>query len=64
VLLLEAIERLGAFPDLGPEVPEIGPGIRRLVFRRHIAIYAAGEQSLTVLRIIHQKQDVRRAVLP
>jgi toxin ParE1/3/4 len=50
-------------PNSGPARPELGRGVRCIVYRRHRVFYVVAADRVQVLRIFHHSRDVRRAQL-
>lgn len=55
--LRDALARLAAFPDRGQSLAFVRPGLRRLVYRSHIAYYEVRPEEVRVLRIEHARQN-------
>lgn len=57
--IIEAIERLEYFPEMGRRVPEEkDESIRELLFRNYRIMYRAEPQRILVLTIIHASRDL------
>jgi toxin ParE1/3/4 len=56
------IHRLAPFPDLGKELGLRRPGLRSFRVRRHMILYRADSDTLTVLPVVHARMDLSRVV--
>ena len=54
----QAIERLSEYPELGPERPELGRGIRVFPVESLIIFYRIEPRALEIVRILHAARDV------
>ena len=54
----EAIARLADYPELGPERPHLGSGIRILPVDNLVIVYHLTPDWLTVIRILHAARDI------
>ena len=53
-LVMEKLENLTEFPNIGRKVPELeDPHIRELIFRNHRLIYRFLGDRIQIIRIIH-----------
>ena len=57
-----ALERIGAFPELGRRREDLGPGYRAHRVRQHVLIYRIEDAAVIVLRIVHVRTDLASAV--
>ena len=62
--LLDGFERLSEFPHLGPERPELGPGVRCLhLNRQRVSVfyyaYPDEQDRAVIARVFRQERDVR-----
>lgn len=55
-----AIERIVAQPDRGRTVDEIRVGYRRYAIGSHLIFFTEHDESVDVIRILHQKMDPTR----
>ncbi len=53
-------ERLVEFPGLGRDIGHIRPGYFRLECGRHIVFFMKRETSVLIVRVLHERMDVRR----
>jgi len=60
--LTSQIARLGEFPFLGPARDDVFDGCRCLPVGHHIAYYHVTDDTVVVLRLLHERQDPRGAV--
>ncbi len=59
--IIEAVETLEKFPEMGRPVPEAEQGdIRELLFHNHRIIYRVETSRILVLIVIHGARDLRR----
>lgn len=57
--IIEMIEKLSAFSNLGRKVPEVDDeSIREVVFYNYRIIYMLTDQSILILGIIHASRDL------
>jgi toxin ParE1/3/4 len=54
----EAIRRLADYPELGPERPNLGKGIRLLPVDNILIIYRLTDAGVEILRILHAARDI------
>jgi len=52
------IRSLADFPELGPERPEISPGMRVLVEGNYLILYRVTEKSVEIVRVVHGARDL------
>ena len=50
--------RLTEFPDAAPIRPELGDGVRLVVFGRYLILYVVNGGVLEVRRVVHGARDV------
>ena len=55
-----ALERLARFPRIGHERPDLFPGARGSVVRRHLIVYRRQDANVEVVRILHVRMDAER----
>ena len=51
------IERAAAFPEIGPDVDELGLAYRKLSSGSHRIYYRIENDQLIVVRILHERMD-------
>lgn len=62
--IIEMVEKLSGFPNLGRKVPEVeDEKIREIVFRNYRLIYKLSDESILVLAIIHAARDLNNMKL-
>jgi toxin ParE1/3/4 len=54
----EAMERLAEYPELGPERPNLGQGIRILPVESITIFYRVAAGHVEVVRILHSARDI------
>lgn len=59
-----ALESLRSQPELGKARDDLRSQLRSHPILSHIIIYRVDGATLTVLRIVHQRMDILRALLP
>lgn len=52
------IKSLADFPELGPERPEIAPGMRMLVEGNYLILYRIEPEQIVIVRIVHGARDL------
>lgn len=52
------LQRLGEYPDLGRERPDLGEHVRSIPFRDHLVIYRREPARVLIIRIVHGSRDV------
>ncbi|MBA7530389.1 hypothetical protein ES705_22595 [subsurface metagenome] len=59
--IIEAVESLEKFPEMGRKVPEAEEeNIRELLFHNYRIIYRVGTDSILILTVIHSARDLSR----
>ena len=58
--LQQRFRRLRLRPSLGRRRNDIGVGYRSLRCRRHVIFYRETADDIVVLRVLHERMDVRR----
>lgn len=58
--IFRLIYDLEPFPELGRKREEIAPGLRGLGIKDYVVLYAITTQGVTVMRVLHRRQDMRR----
>ena len=58
----EAFDLISAHPLAGVSRPDLGEGIRCLIYRRHRIFYRCEEDLVQIIRIVHYAMDVRQAL--
>lgn len=57
--IIEAVERLEAFPEMGRRVPEAASqGIREILFQAYRIIYRLADGGVEILSVIHGSRDL------
>lgn len=52
------IRQLADFPELGPERPDLAPGLRFLVEGNYLVLYRLAENRIEIVRVIHGARDL------
>jgi toxin ParE1/3/4 len=60
--LAAALDRLLAFPHLGRARDDLMPGCRVHRVEQHLVVYDIRERTLRILRILHHRRDIARAL--
>jgi toxin ParE1/3/4 len=55
--IIEALERIRSYPDIGQIREDIGPNVRSLTVRQHVIIYRVVGQVIDVSRIVHVRME-------
>lgn len=55
----DRISLLASHPLLGPERPDVGPGVRALTVGRYLALYRVTGTGVEIVRVVHGARDVR-----
>lgn len=59
--MLESVEKLRDFPQLGRPVPEADrDDVRELIFHAYRIIYLADREQVTILTVVHGSRDLGR----
>ena len=58
--LLDALDNIALFPEIGSRRNDIMRGMRRLVVRDYSILYEVGEDDIQVFRIVHARIDLKR----
>ena len=58
-----AFNRLASYPELGREHSEIEAGLRVLPVKQHLVLYQIVTNGVLVLRVVHQRMDLRRVAI-
>lgn len=56
--IVEATNRLSAFPDSGAPRPEIGSAVRSIVVGRYLVLYRVGPDSVDIVRVVHGAREL------
>lgn len=56
--IVEATNRLTAFPDSGTPRPDIGKGVRSIVVGRYLVLYRVGPDSVDIVRVVHGAREL------
>ena len=62
--LLDAMERLVDFPELGVERPTAGKGVRAFRVEEHMIYYRVTTASVRILRVMHRNQPTEGPAVP
>ncbi|MGI8485437.1 MAG: type II toxin-antitoxin system RelE/ParE family toxin [Thermomicrobiales bacterium] len=62
--ILNKLNHLTWFSELGRERSEIAPELRSLVIGQHVAFYRTYEKDVILRRIFHTRQDVGETLVP
>jgi toxin ParE1/3/4 len=57
--LFERFESIASMPATGRERPELAPGVRSMAHERHVIFYEVLEGQCLILRVLHERRDVR-----
>ncbi len=59
--IINAVEKLYCFPEMGRKVPEAdNPSIREIIFLSYRIIYRVQEDTVTIITILHGARDITR----
>lgn len=60
--IIEAAERLEAFPEFGRHVPEAQdePAVREIIFRKYRIIYRLERERVLILAVMHGSRNLAR----
>ena len=58
-----AFDRLRDYPKLASVMPELGDGVRCLIYWRHRILYEIDGETLIVLRVVHSARRPSRGLL-
>jgi toxin ParE1/3/4 len=61
--LHNSLQGVGRHPQSGESRPDIGPEIRSLVIGRHVAFYKVVGKRVLVIRILHERRDVKSGLI-
>ncbi len=62
--ILEAVEQVGHFPEMGRRVPEAEEeNVRELLFQNYRIMYRAQPQRILILTVIHAARDISQKEL-
>ena len=56
--LADRCQRIAAAPEGGRPRPELGLGLRSVVFRHHVIFYSVEETTIRIERILHGARDI------
>jgi toxin ParE1/3/4 len=59
-----AIRSFATFPQRGTELNEVFAGLRCLPVDAHINFYRATDDSVVVIRVLHEKMDAKSQIAP
>ena len=54
--LEEKLNLIAVFPEIGPEDPVFGAGVRGLPAMSHRIIYQLGREDILIIRVLHARQ--------
>jgi toxin ParE1/3/4 len=60
--IFEAAERLKDNPRLGRSREDVRRGYRSLIIGSHLIFYQLNQETVTVIRILHQRMDVNAII--
>ena len=61
--VLEVVDKLEQFPEVGRVIPEIqDPHARELVFQSYRILYRLGKDRLDIAAVIHGRRDVQKEI--
>ena len=60
--IIEAVERLPLFPEMGRRVPEsrIKDRVREILFQNYRIIYRVASERIQIITVLHGARDLRR----
>lgn len=61
--LNQAMQLVREFPDMGSDRSDVRRGYRRIRSGSHLIFYIASETEIYVMRILHERQDARTALI-
>jgi toxin ParE1/3/4 len=62
--LMAAMQQLRDSPGLGRPRDDLRPGLRSLIAGRHVDFYRETADAILVLRVLHERMDIRRHLVP
>jgi plasmid stabilization system protein ParE len=63
--LMNQLESIASYPEIGPLDFALGPGVRRRRYESHNIIYLQSELGdIRILRVMHVRRRITREVLP
>jgi toxin ParE1/3/4 len=57
-----ACDQLRLYPEMAAIYPRLRPAMRCLIYRRHRIFYRVAGETVSIVRILHHAQDVKRAM--
>jgi len=61
--ILQTVEKLEQFPELGRVIPEIeDPTARELIFQNYRILYRLKQDRVDIAAVIHGRRDIRRKI--
>ncbi len=60
--LFAALDRISEYPDSGRRRDDLQDGLRIWPVRSHMLVYRVSEGRVEVARVLHQRQDPKRAI--
>lgn len=55
--LIDAIERLSRFPELGRARDALGPGLRSVLHRGHVIFYQVETEGPVIVAVLHERRN-------
>jgi toxin ParE1/3/4 len=59
----DACERIREYPQIGRMRAELGETVRTFVVGSYVVVYRVDETTVSVLAVIHQRQDIREDLI-
>src|SRR5256885_1085219 len=59
VKLMEAVEKLSSFPELGRRMPDVpDPAVREFIVAPYRIVYQVGKERLWIAAVVHSSRDL------
>ncbi len=58
------IENIPQVPKSHPVVPELGPGLRRMIVDRYLILYRVDDSVIYIIRVLHSARDISATLMP
>ena len=58
--LLDALDNIARFPEIGSRRDDLMPGMRRFVVKDYSILYEIGKHDINVFRIVHARIDLKK----